>query len=1555
MTNSIKYLLSRDGSECSLSGIVEYISSKFLGVLTFFENNVIAQDNEKSVKRDVLLSLGEIIRLLGSKHITQFRFKIVSLLRTAVAVKEIDLHGICAQVWDIFLRTVDVPCLGSLLSTIVVSMEPLLKEHSREVNAILRYLIISNGNLLGSHLKDLFFIESLDVVGDVKQVIVQQNNANRKDVDKFDRLFFNYSNQVNHDNLAVRIYGINYLTDLFKKSRSKINRLIMGQPVVDDQMEGTLNLLIMSCKHDEENLQLAAGICLGEIGAIEPRYLRENYAPQKKFCSSILSTDFAISILAALCHAYQFQKDSKYVDSFSLAIQEILQYHCVDPRREQQMDIWVAIPERMRQIMEPLLTSCYTTISVKNSYDRHPVFPCRTCTDWAYIWASNIIESIENADVKRLLGSFKPSLKNDGEIMTTLMPYIILHGLQYSPEERREKIREEFDLIFKIAATKESQSQLQIEDRKEIPIFGFLPSDQFEGNDQDKTEDVMKKCAKLAFNLLDFIGNWCQNYKQQNYKDLSSVDYKIVNKFYKSFDKKTLAVANFNCGEHARALQFMEDVVMTTPSQLQSELSFLGQIYAELLDSDSLEGAMGLKTINLTLAEQILLNNVSGKLNESAACYERMIQEKELGVYDMKDMVQCYLSLDQPETALLICEGLMEKLYDKHAKDIPTEISAEPLWRLGRFEDVEKTVNAFQLHENVNWGVRCGQVLNCVRQNNIEQFTKQTQKAREVILKSLRMTGIGENSYTKGYDQVLKLHLITEIEKTFGLFEDMYKNNYELAPKQLDVYFGEMRERLELFRNQKNIQTILCLRRILFRELHGLLAKNCPYKDTLARLSLTIDGEVGKSWITSTRVARKSGAVQQANLYILNCEGYKMKDLFLEKAKLMWEKGDQTNAFQTLNRGMEQLLQDCKETNFNNLPQEEKRVFAKAKFLLATYNAESMNIQSDLNVQYFNDSLAANKESEICFVHYAQFLDKIYESVPVTRKSERFELLRDIMTNYGNSMLYGFKFIYQSMPRLLSIWLDFTADKFSDSKLGAHLTKIADGFSDKLPAFMYFTAFSQLVSRICHPSQDVYNVIKTILVKLVLSFPQQSLWMLLCVLKSSYSSREKRCAMVLGDRRLNVSGMSKLINDFNSLAVRLIDLTKADIKKGVSSTTVSALVRDLPRIISDHSFSPIIIPCEKFMQPILPSPLDKNKPVDAYVPFPQSMAYIQGIDEQVRVLQSLQKPRRVNFKASDGLAYSFLLKPKDDLRRDFRLMEFNNIVKHYLNMDLEARERRLNIRTYGVLPLNEEYGIIEWLDNLQTFRQILLLLYRQNKSGMSGTDLQPYFNDGPLPLHKAKERFHNVFLKRHPPVFDQWFKMNFTTSHNWYMARTAYVRTCGVMSIVGYVLGLGDRHCENILFDVTNGDNVHVDFNCLFNAGEKFTIPERVPFRLTHNMVHAMGPLGVEGPFRKSCEVTLRLMRARQQTLMSILRPFIYDPLVTWKKSVQNDGSSERTDSDAMNNVQNIENRLKGFVKIDNKMSNIPLSTEGQVNFVIKEAMDINNLAPMYLGWSPFM
>ena len=87
-----------------------------------------------------------------------------------------------------------------------------------------------------------------------------------------------------------------------------------------------------------------------------------------------------------------------------------------------------------------------------------------------------------------------------------------------------------------------------------------------------------------------------------------------------------------------------------------------------------------------------------------------------------------------------------------------------------------------------------------------------------------------------------------------------------------------------------------------------------------------------------------------------------------------------------------------------------------------------------------------------------------------------------------------------------------------------------------------------------------------------------------------------------------------------------------------------------------------------------------------------------------------------------------------------------------------------------------------------------------------------------LSLFRTKiQIYRQKLLPRHPPVFSEWFLRTFPDPTSWYNARLAYCRTIAVMSMVGYILGLGDRHGENILFDSTSGDCVHVDFNCLFN------------------------------------------------------------------------------------------------------------------------------------------
>lgn len=53
------------------------------------------------------------------------------------------------------------------------------------------------------------------------------------------------------------------------------------------------------------------------------------------------------------------------------------------------------------------------------------------------------------------------------------------------------------------------------------------------------------------------------------------------------------------------------------------------------------------------------------------------------------------------------------------------------------------------------------------------------------------------------------------------------------------------------------------------------------------------------------------------------------------------------------------------------------------------------------------------------------------------------------------------------------------------------------------------------------------------------------------------------------------------------------------------------------------------------------------------------------------------------------------------------------------------------------------------------------------------------------------------------------------------------------MPQVGHLMGLGDRHLDNILLNKHTGRVVHIDYNIIFDKGRQLHVPEIVPFRLT--------------------------------------------------------------------------------------------------------------------------
>ena len=117
------------------------------------------------------------------------------------------------------------------------------------------------------------------------------------------------------------------------------------------------------------------------------------------------------------------------------------------------------------------------------------------------------------------------------------------------------------------------------------------------------------------------------------------------------------------------------------------------------------------------------------------------------------------------------------------------------------------------------------------------------------------------------------------------------------------------------------------------------------------------------------------------------------------------------------------------------------------------------------------------------------------------------------------------------------------------------------------------------------------------------------------------------------------------------------------------------------------------------------------------------------------------------------------------------------------------------------------------------------------------------------------------------------------------------------MSMVGYILGLGDRHPSNLMLDKFTGKVCHIDFGDCFEVAmhrEKF--PEKIPFRLTRMLINAMEVSGIEGNFRITCESVMRVLRDNKDSLMAVLEAFVYDPLINWR--LTNNARNDAPDND---------------------------------------------------------
>ncbi|EGI58185.1 Serine-protein kinase ATM, partial [Acromyrmex echinatior] len=548
--------------------------------------------------------------------------------------------------------------------------------------------------------------------------------------------------------------------------------------------------------------------------------------------------------------------------------------------------------------------------------------------------------------------------------------------------------------------------------------------------------------------------------------------------------------------------------------------------------------------------------------------------------------------------------------------------------------------------------------------------------------------------------------------------------------------------------------------------------------------------------------------------------------------------------------------------------------------------------------------------------------------------------------------------------RLVALWLDNMCDDEVNEQLLDEL--------DTIPSFKFVPLVPQLAAHISNDIRQQYGFsarIFRILERCILEHPYHTLPVVLA-LKNLHSDDEyesdstgakKEECRVLGAKkllsRLADSSVRTIIHEMENLSRALLSLAYWQPKGKCYSNRRYAIPREQP-ISKIKNLDNVLLPTMSL--PVRPS--GNYDDIVGVRSYQDSCEFVGGVN----------MPKKIICIGTNGVQRRQLVKGKDDLRQDAVMQQVFTVMNTLLCTCKETQRRNLRIRTYKVVPLTQRSGVLEWCDN--TVPITVTLVGSSDKPGMH----KKYYPRG-LSAEAARDKMKNVaqesnemklrvFLdccKRMKPAFHHFFEEKYRSPETWVERTLTYTRSVATTSIAGYILGLGDRHLSNILIDEHTAEVVHIDFGVAFEQGKVLPVPETIPFRLTRDIEVAMGASGIEGTMRRSCEVTMTMLRDQRQIIITLLQVLLYDPLFTWaitpekackmqsdvvKRFSENSGRARvETNTIAKRALLRIEQKLQGTE--DGLVSSVP----GQVERLLQEARDPANLCRVYCGWQPYL
>ncbi|OWR44587.1 serine-protein kinase ATM [Danaus plexippus plexippus] len=537
-----------------------------------------------------------------------------------------------------------------------------------------------------------------------------------------------------------------------------------------------------------------------------------------------------------------------------------------------------------------------------------------------------------------------------------------------------------------------------------------------------------------------------------------------------------------------------------------------------------------------------------------------------------------------------------------------------------------------------------------------------------------------------------------------------------------------------------------------------------------------------------------------------------------------------------------------------------------------------------------------------------------------------------------------------SVFRVISLWFDNPGFEFEDENL--------DKLLHEVPLWKFITVLPQLAPRLSNEDTPFAKQLNKLIKRCALEHPHHTL-PILFNLKNS-------------DKDSIILNASSSVSLPSSVEPRI--LAAGRIIQELSDTEIALPISQMEQICNAIISFAYYVPKSKDLKA---QTIPRTEPISALntlnaVPIPtdtipikkdsnySQIATLSSFESSFELVGGINYPKKISCLGSDGKKRIMLIKGEDDLRQDAVMQQVFTIVNTLLEKNPITNRSKLLIRTYKVSPMSRRSGALEWCVGTSTLGTYLLDAHKRYRP----QDIPPSTARGKIKTYqenrasnKRKLELFKDILKAFRPVFHYFFTENYLDPVTWYERRDAYTRSVATSSMVGYIMGLGDRHVQNILIDGTTAELIHIDFGIAFDQGKALNTPETVPFRLTQDIIAGFGCSGVEGIFRRCCEKTLQLLRDHQETLLTILEVLLCDPLYFWivsKNTKLEESNSESSSSSGLASraLLAVRSKLSGAEGVGGSGG---VSVTGHVARLISDASDPANLCRMFHGWQAYL